>query len=114
MNDKEIRFYVALIYIGVAVSALLLIIDYKLKHDVVEALKEGSPIGTRPDHQGSNWDTVRFDNNGVRPVPDTRFAPRMEERSANSQDSDGAETPGELAYGNDSPGIQGPGIEMGP
>lgn len=111
MNNREIN-AILLIWLGVVVSAVLLIIDYKLKADTIKALG-GAPIGARPDNQSSNWDSVRIDNNHLRTVPNSRFATGMETRSADEENSEYPASASELADGDDSQGIQGSDIEVG-
>ncbi len=77
MNEKQLKAYIILIYLGVATAAILLIIDFKLKSDTVKMLG-GNPIGPRQDTQDSVWNGVRYMRDPVHSVPDSRFAPRME------------------------------------
>lgn len=111
MNEKEIKFYLALIYIGVCVSALLLVIDFKLKSDTVKLL--GDKSGARPDYQASNWGRVRFDNNYIRTIPDSRFAPRMEEASPNHSSTENTADSSELGDGEGNTELPPNDFEMG-
>lgn len=78
MNEKEIRLYISLIYIGVAVSVLLLLIDFRLKADTVKLLRGDNGDGAVPGDKVSNWDHIRYDHPHVRSVPNSRFASGVE------------------------------------
>lgn len=82
MDEKKLKFYLALAYLALATSVVLVIIDYKLKSDTIKMLG-GNPLGPRADHQASVWDGVRYSRDIVPVVPDSRFAPRVEEGADN-------------------------------
>lgn len=107
MNEKQLKFYIALIYVGVFTAVILLVIDFKLKADTFKMLG-GDMSGAGPAHQNSNWNSVRFAHSDLRPVPDSRFAPRVEEGSDNHVPSNqvwAAEAGTELGDGEGDPGI---------
>ena len=82
MNENQLKAYVILIYMGVVTAVVLLIIDFKLKSDTVKMLG-GNPLGPGQDNQASVWNGVRYSRDPVSVVPDSRFAPRMEEGTDN-------------------------------
>jgi aminoglycoside phosphotransferase (APT) family kinase protein len=74
MNDKEIKLYLTLVYTGVVVSVILLVLDYKLKADVIAMLKDIPGAGGAKDSQPGTWANARFDGNVTR-IPAPRFSP---------------------------------------
>jgi hypothetical protein len=91
MADKQtLQWLTALVWLGIGVNALLILIDMKLKNDILEELG-GGPVGQAGDRQG-NWIGAKRGNAPVFANPNLRFAARTAETAPDIAPAPGSAT----------------------
>lgn len=72
MDEKTLKWMIGMVWLGIAVAVLILLVDMKLKNDIVEGLKSAEAnSGT------GRWDYIRASNGSVPNNGNLRFAPTV-------------------------------------
>jgi hypothetical protein len=106
MDEKTLKWAIGMLWLAIAVNILLILIDMKLKNDIVGGLKnaEATQVGS------SNWTYTLPRDPRIPANGSVRFAPRMEEGAGNDASEEGISEASAESWTESSDGAGNPGI----